>query len=35
MIVGGVAKVAEKVDLYRINAVGLIFTLESFYYQHV
>ena len=35
MIVGGVAKVAEKADLYRIKAVGLVFILELFYYGHV
>ena len=35
MIVGGVAKVAEKFDLYRIKAVGSVFILELFYYEHV
>ena len=35
MIVGVVAKVAEKIDLYRINAVGLFLILELSYYQHV
>lgn len=35
MIVGGVPKVAENADLYRINAVGLVIILELFYYKHV
>ena len=35
MIVGGVAKVAVKFDLYRIKAVGSVFILEFFYYEHV
>ena len=35
MNVGGVAKVAEKVDLFQIKAVGSVFILEMFYYQHV
>ena len=28
MIAGGVAKVAEKADLYRIKAVGLVFYIR-------